>query len=846
MKRQLNWLLALLLVAMYSCSDDTYDVERNDGMVNFTVKTSIPSGIKTYASEHGGATNVKAADYDLRYILEVWTKETPRRLAYRGYKIVSDNFTTTDVTFTARLLALDYDFVFWADFVANGTTEATAHGADLHYKTNNGISDADIKANPATADPGLTAIEMIGTYKLSDDARDAFYALETVDLTTTDQTLGTIKLKRPFGKFRLIAIDAIDGYLGEEVLSAKMQYTGANPTTLPAGFNALTGEVNTSKTVDVSTALTAAVSKEIPKKIDGTELITGLSKEVYVLGFDYIFAAPAQTVSFEVGAYKDAGTTIQLGSNKTVSNIPIAENKLTTVIGNFFSNKGELTVIVSDIFNDEIVIDTQAKIIIQETLADYPTLADALNAVATGQTILVPAGVYNIGTGITIPAGVTVKGEGMDKTIFKVSTTAGGQTSVNLAGTLDGVWVMYNPNRIPGTAWNVENPAGVSMTAGASLLNSRVSGHRNGVYANNTTGITITGNQILKNRTGIQFANAVGATVSNNTITDNETMGVLLLNLGAGAAAASTFSGNTITGNWASDFENRWAISNEVTLDGNTFSNGTKTIAVSPTSGEGSSTANITKAGTTFKANVVTNIPANVTLTGSSFVNTFMIGGTPYASLTDAVTAANAGDIIELTAGTYPVNTTITVNEAITIKGAPGFASKITTDGGAQALLLTAGATIDGISFEKTDKTTQNLIGIQSTGVSIINSKFVGDYANGDGEVSRAMVVSPGASGFTISNNYFENLRQPAYIESNGTVTNNTVKGTRGFVITEETNVTLTGNTFSGNFGGEISIINNSKSLSHFYDDVATISAANNNAFVNNQVTVQTFGTINP
>ncbi|KAA6321088.1 hypothetical protein EZS27_029221, partial [termite gut metagenome] len=33
------------------------------------------------------------------------------------------DFATTSVTFSARLLAMEYDFVFWADFVDNVTTE---------------------------------------------------------------------------------------------------------------------------------------------------------------------------------------------------------------------------------------------------------------------------------------------------------------------------------------------------------------------------------------------------------------------------------------------------------------------------------------------------------------------------------------------------------------------------------------------------------------------------------------------------------------------------------------------------------------------------------------------------
>ncbi|MDR3286620.1 MAG: hypothetical protein LBT27_04185, partial [Prevotellaceae bacterium] len=296
MIKKFNWLLiAAITIMMSSCTADDMKNSYNQGMVDFTVKTAIPHGITTYASHNGGATNVSSTYYNLRYILEAWTKESPPRLAYRGYRIVQNNFTGTSVDFTARLLALEYDFVFWADFVdASVTAPVSGAGAgDLYYKTNDGYTDAQLIADP-TLDKGLTDIllrqdALAPAYNVSDEARDAFYAVKSVDLRTTSQ-IGAVTLYRPFGKFRLVSLDVVDGYLSTTpILKSKIEYTGT--TDFPAGFNAQTGAVNTSVTIDLSAPLTSGIETE-------TAVVGGVNyPNASILALDYIFAAPTQTAA---------------------------------------------------------------------------------------------------------------------------------------------------------------------------------------------------------------------------------------------------------------------------------------------------------------------------------------------------------------------------------------------------------------------------------------------------------------------------------------------------------------------------------------------------------------------
>jgi hypothetical protein len=851
MVKKINWLLiAVMTVLMFSCAKDDIAPIDTNGMVEFTVSTAIPQTITTYASHNGGATNVDADKFNLRYILEVWTKETPRRLAYRAYKIVNDNFTTQGVTFSARLLAMEYDFVFWADFVDEDVTEADAADADYWYKTNDGETEDDIKANP-TAYPGLKGIElnftMTGGYAISAETRDAFYAVRYVDLRTTN-VLGSVNLYRPFGKFRLVSLDAVDGYLnGITIEQSKLQYTGT--TTFPAGFNALTGEVNTAVTVDLSAAFSSDVATE------NAEVGGQTYTDARILAFDYIFAAPAQTASFNISVYDDHYATNQIGETKAISNIPIVANKLTTIIGYFFTNGADFDVIVSDPF-EEIVIDMEEEItVVSSTNADkgsFDNIAAAVAAAnAAGDTINVPAGTFDLpATGITLTAGVTLKGAGKDVTILRHTLSSpynngAAVTAVSLqnAGTvLDGVWVMYDTDRQPGTTWSNYNPLGVNFAhagVNSKLINSRVSGFRIGVYANNTKNITVESNELLKNRYNIQFVNTADEVIKNNLIKEAETIGIYFIRSNSNTTgAAPVIENNTFTGNWFSDI----GISHDFNrplgniVDGNTFVDSPPLTVKVATPSLPSASGTFTK---NFQANIVTNKLDELTLPSEyTLWNTVNIDNTYYSSIADAVTAASAGDVINISAGIFNTDATITLDKAITVKGT-GFASKIETDLVTPVFNITAAATIDGIFIEKTNKDNQNIIHIASANVTVKNSKFVGRYAWWDEtEVVRGITMNAGTTDFEISGNHFEALRQPGYIEGNGTVKDNYVTGTRGWVVTENSQTQFTNNFVGYDWYNwvDIAIIDNNVTATGYYDDVVGISTANNGAHVENQV----------
>ncbi len=329
MKKISAVILAITAVTMISCQRETIDSGALTGEVEFTVTAGIPGGISTYAdpvaafSHNGGAVNVDPDKYDLRYILEVYTKDqTPVRV-YRKTVIVPDKFTTTDVTITARLVAKTYDFVFWADFVEEGSGEDTE---GLHYNTDP-LTSVSYKKGTALED-------------LASEAIDAYCHVEEVDLST-NQNISGIKLHRPFGKIRLLATDRIsDGAVQSEYpAKAKVDFKGAE---VPASFNVLTG--------------LALDDKLTVKDITGTSILEDASvadteyPDSYLLGYYYIFAADGSTsYAMDVTTYDEKGTLMGV---RNLSQIPVQKNKLTTVIGNFYTNEGTLQIIVEDPFEE--------------------------------------------------------------------------------------------------------------------------------------------------------------------------------------------------------------------------------------------------------------------------------------------------------------------------------------------------------------------------------------------------------------------------------------------------------------------------------------------------------------
>ncbi len=229
-----------------------------------------------------------------------------------------------------------------------------------------------------------------------------------------------------------------------------------------------------------------------------------------------------------------------------------------------------------------------------------------------------------------------------------------------------------------------------------------------------------------------------------------------------------------------------------------------------------------------------------VSASGGDNLNDGLSPATAKASISAAVTAASAGDIIHIAAGTYVQTTTIQLNKSVTLQPA-GIAGSATiqTTGSSYLFLVTAPqVSVRNLVITKTDDSpSQNLIGVQANNFELAGCTISGQYAMAGGNVSRALEVSGGLSGLNIHDNTIYNLRQPGYINNNvtGNISNNHVYGTRGWVVLSDCAVNFTGNQWgtgtTANYY-DIAILNTTVNK---YTDIASVSAVNNNASIENQ-----------
>ena len=371
MKKILLPILALggLLFAS-SCQMDEPDSGTLTGEVDFSITAGIPSGITTYSpadgnafSHMGGANNVDATSYDLRFILEVYDGET---LAYRDVQSVDENFTAATVNFNARLLAKSYTFVLWADFVNEGSVE------NLYYNADNlkEISYTETVRNDVNT--------------LSTDIADAYSANKVIDLSTSSKS-ESITLTRPFGKIRLLATDKdIVNNVSETPVSVKLDFGSVK---FPSCFNALKGDVTGE--IEIETITTSAVL-ENATSADGSMEYDG----AYLLGYVYAFAStPQAAYPIDVTVYSDAAAANQIG-HRELTNIPVSANKLTTVVGNFYSNEGNLEVKVEDMFTNG-----EEEVPVPIVIGSYEELSKAF----------IDGGNYMLSSDIAIPENQIVK-----------------------------------------------------------------------------------------------------------------------------------------------------------------------------------------------------------------------------------------------------------------------------------------------------------------------------------------------------------------------------------------------------------------------------------------------------
>lgn len=239
----------------------------------------------------------------------------------------------------------EYRFVFWADYVADNTSE-TGRATDLNYDTQS-FPTVSFKDGAA--------------YKSNDDTRDAFFLVE--DVTVSGPSTQSFELRRPFGQLNIITNDwgAIPKEAADQLRPAKVKLTFND---VPNTIDLLTGEVSgaadlTGKAVEVS---------EIAQDGDAKHL-----------SFDYILAKEGeQTIlpDFTMDFLADNGNT-KVTDTYTFTNIPVQRNYQTNVRGNLLTDRTGVEIeVVPEFYTPAIEISTEEELV--------GILTNGGNAVLTG------------------------------------------------------------------------------------------------------------------------------------------------------------------------------------------------------------------------------------------------------------------------------------------------------------------------------------------------------------------------------------------------------------------------------------------------------------------------------
>ena len=303
-------LFAALVLGTVSCmKDNSFDANAGSE-AEVVLSVALPADVTRAINQDsalGAIGNISLAEYDIRYILEVY--DAGQNLAKR---IAQFEDSETQTTFALRLIpGRAYTFVVWADFVAQGTEVA------LHYNAED-----------------LRNIEIAGEQKAMDESRDAYTGTYYVENFSSSSEIG-FELKRPFAKLRVVANDIDEIYKG--LKDATIEYTAQTYQQ----YDALTA-----KSSDLASVTKSVNYKAEAYLYDGEPTEDG----VQTLFADYILGTENGTIQFDMTIADDVQTLPTIHFN---SSIPVQRNYLTTIYGPILTDYNNVTVTINPAFENK-------------------------------------------------------------------------------------------------------------------------------------------------------------------------------------------------------------------------------------------------------------------------------------------------------------------------------------------------------------------------------------------------------------------------------------------------------------------------------------------------------------
>lgn len=368
--------MAIAAMGLASCSsEDTPLSPVREGEVDVVMTTSLPQALQSYAtsSDKSGLENLEGVKDEngnglaVRYIMEVYNKTTSTEPVVRKicYKPLVSGGDYKTASFQTRLVAAQYNFVFWADIVRevntmeNNNVDITAVGLTKPFYGNRYFLTN--KENPDGSEPVLVHATNADTYSagtlqeisanvqadasvghITGEMYDGYTANEVIDLRT-EVPSKSIFLKRPFAKLRVITTDA-DVMAQQNISPADIIMTLFYNSTVPSTYNALTKSSSGSANLNALYKNNAIYSAENEK---ANEKTVGV-----------MYCLPPASVNELTLNFSVYGSDIYSGIPVNAGMVPLVANNLTTIKGNLFSKNPKITIEIKDEFEgDETIID---------------------------------------------------------------------------------------------------------------------------------------------------------------------------------------------------------------------------------------------------------------------------------------------------------------------------------------------------------------------------------------------------------------------------------------------------------------------------------------------------------
>lgn len=394
MKKKLFFFASLLTAAaatlgLTSCSNEmTPDQPIREGMVDVVMTTSMPQELQSYgvSSAEGGLKNLEDKGYSVRYIMEIYPKGSTTKVQRMiKYVPMSAGGSYKTTSFETRLLASEYNFVFFADIVrqvnaypyndANPYPGLTTPYYANRYFFSNTDESSDVLIRPTDVNTAVAGdLQTICASKAATDTfqnpylemYDAYSCTKAVDLRT-EPTTQSFTLKRPFAKLRLITTDADQLLATPDWSKSRVDITVSD---IPTGFNALSGASIAGTERGYWNGGTQALNSDVYSN----EPDNGSEKTLSV--FYLPVPAKSQNLTFSITVKDASGKVLTQSVKLEVENVPLVGNKLTTIKGNLLSKNATFNVTIDDEFEDD------------ETIIEYgkeASTVDALKASMTGK-----------------------------------------------------------------------------------------------------------------------------------------------------------------------------------------------------------------------------------------------------------------------------------------------------------------------------------------------------------------------------------------------------------------------------------------------------------------------------